>query len=152
MSYYALRKLRLTHWAKAQRLFVSLRVIRSVPIADILGSDRQAVDVAGLKATSIQSIITICTVLGFLAHGYVTEEFEVTEERLGVYLPTEHIDNPKCVFCWSFLKLSVAWKPGFIQFHAYLIAEDIQRMRETTIRSCADPSTHVNSRSTLEQA
>jgi hypothetical protein len=32
---------------------------------------------------------------GFLAHGYVTEEFEVTPERLGCYLPTEHIDNPK---------------------------------------------------------
>lgn len=29
------------------------------------------------------------------AHGYATNEFEVTEERLGVYLPTEHIDNPK---------------------------------------------------------
>jgi hypothetical protein len=46
------------------------------------------------------------------AHGYATAEFEVTEERLGVYLPvggalgrtassqltsgkTEHIDNPK---------------------------------------------------------
>jgi hypothetical protein len=25
----------------------------------------------------------------------VTEEFEVTKERLGCYLPTEHIDNPK---------------------------------------------------------
>ena len=59
-------------------------------------------------------------VLGFLAHGYATHEFEVTAERLGVYLPvrlvtvcslnilkftfpsdtlrpsqTEHIDNPK---------------------------------------------------------
>ena len=33
--------------------------------------------------------------LGFLAHGYATKEFEVTEERLGVYLPVEHIDNPK---------------------------------------------------------
>ena len=51
-------------------------------------------------------------VLGFLAHGqvcacsmtasidtwmfsYVTNEFEVTRERLGCYVPTEHIDNPK---------------------------------------------------------
>jgi hypothetical protein len=34
--------------------------------------------------------------LGFLANGYATNEFEVTAERLGVYLPTEHIDNPKC--------------------------------------------------------
>lgn len=32
--------------------------------------------------------------LSFLANGYATEEFEVTEERLGVYRPEEHIDNP----------------------------------------------------------
>ncbi|MDA4131964.1 MAG: Het-C domain-containing protein [Thaumarchaeota archaeon] len=32
--------------------------------------------------------------MSFLAHGYATEEFEVTEERLGVYRPEEHIDNP----------------------------------------------------------
>lgn len=60
----------------------------------------------------MQNILTIVMVLGFLAHGYVTEEFEATEERLGVYLPVchlqfaltvpndimyqvEHIDNPK---------------------------------------------------------
>jgi len=24
-----------------------------------------------------------------------TAEFEITEERIGVYLPVEHIDNPK---------------------------------------------------------
>ena len=62
-----------------------------------------------------QTIINLCMALGFLAHGYATHEFEVTEERLGVYLPvwvflfkwitfrswlitplqTEHIDNPK---------------------------------------------------------
>lgn len=29
-----------------------------------------------------------------MSHGYATEEFEVTEERLGVYRPEEHIDNP----------------------------------------------------------
>ena len=34
-------------------------------------------------------------VLSFLSFGYATEEFEVTEERLGVYRPEEHIDNPK---------------------------------------------------------
>jgi hypothetical protein len=33
--------------------------------------------------------------LAFLAMGYGTGEFEVTEERLGVYLPTEHIDSVK---------------------------------------------------------
>lgn len=29
-----------------------------------------------------------------MAHGYATEEFEVTADRLGVYRPEEHIDNP----------------------------------------------------------
>ena len=29
-----------------------------------------------------------------MAFGYATEEFEVTEERLGCYRPEEHIDNP----------------------------------------------------------
>ena len=33
--------------------------------------------------------------LSFMAFGYATEEFEVTEDRLGVYRPEEHIDNPK---------------------------------------------------------
>lgn len=55
----------------------------------------QAVDIAGLKKLQVQAIINLCMVLGFLAHGYATAEFEVTEERLGVYLPVEHIDNPK---------------------------------------------------------
>jgi hypothetical protein len=70
---------------KAQRLFVSTSTLVE-PFTHPDGC-RQAIDVAGLKATSIQNILTIVTVLGFLAHGYVTEEFEVTEERLGVYLP-----------------------------------------------------------------
>lgn len=30
-----------------------------------------------------------------MSFGYATAEFEVTEERLGVYRPEEHIDNPK---------------------------------------------------------
>ena len=54
-----------------------------------------AMDTAGLAKLSRQAIINVVMVLGFLAHGYATSEFEVTEERLGVYLPVEHIDNPK---------------------------------------------------------
>lgn len=30
-----------------------------------------------------------------MSFGYATGEFEVTDERLGVYRPEEHIDNPK---------------------------------------------------------
>ncbi|KZO91064.1 Het-C-domain-containing protein [Calocera viscosa TUFC12733] len=55
----------------------------------------QAMDIGALKKLEKQTIINLCMALGFLAHGYATSEFEVTEDRLGVYLPTEHIDNPK---------------------------------------------------------
>ncbi|KAI9613573.1 hypothetical protein H4Q26_010180 [Puccinia striiformis f. sp. tritici PST-130] len=55
----------------------------------------QAMDVAGLSKLARQTIINLVMALGFLAHGYATDEFEVTEDRLGVYLPVEHIDNPK---------------------------------------------------------
>lgn len=30
-----------------------------------------------------------------MAFGYATDEFDVTKERLGLYRPEEHIDNPK---------------------------------------------------------
>lgn len=35
-----------------------------------------------------QTILNLVMGLGFLAHGYASGEFEVTDERLGVYLPT----------------------------------------------------------------
>ncbi|EIN08362.1 Het-C-domain-containing protein [Punctularia strigosozonata HHB-11173 SS5] len=69
--------------------------IKRVYFGNWLRDYSQAVDIAGLKKLPLQTIINLCMVLGFLAHGYVTGEFEVTAERLGVYLPTEHIDNPK---------------------------------------------------------
>ncbi|KIL59439.1 hypothetical protein M378DRAFT_26963 [Amanita muscaria Koide BX008] len=69
--------------------------VKRVYFGNWLRDYSQAVDIAGLKKLQLQSIITLCMVLGFLAHGYVTAEFEVTAERLGVYLPVEHIDNPK---------------------------------------------------------
>ncbi|EED83141.1 predicted protein [Postia placenta Mad-698-R] len=57
--------------------------IKRVYFGNWLRDYSQAVDVAGLSKLQFQSL------------GYATEEFEVTPERLGVYLPTEHIDNPK---------------------------------------------------------
>ncbi|OBZ67753.1 hypothetical protein A0H81_12495 [Grifola frondosa] len=69
--------------------------IKRVYFGNWLRDYSQAVDVAGLQKLQLQSIVNLCMVLGFMAHGYATQEFEVTEERLGVYLPTEHIDNPK---------------------------------------------------------
>ncbi|KAI5116643.1 hypothetical protein M0805_000403 [Coniferiporia weirii] len=69
--------------------------IKRIYFGNWLRDYSQAVDIASLKKLPLQTIINLCMALGFLAHGYATHEFEVTEERLGVYLPTEHIDNPK---------------------------------------------------------
>lgn len=54
----------------------------------------QAVDVGSLKGANADTIRILVWVLAFMAFGYATEEFEVTKERLGVYRPEEHIDNP----------------------------------------------------------
>ncbi|PLW14345.1 hypothetical protein PCANC_20889 [Puccinia coronata f. sp. avenae] len=69
--------------------------IKRVYFGNWLRDYSQAMDVAGLSKLAKQTIINLVMALGFLAHGYATDEFEVTEERLGVYLPVEHIDNPK---------------------------------------------------------
>ena len=55
----------------------------------------QAVDVGSLKGLQAGTVRILVWVLSFLSFGYATAEFEVTEERLGVYRPEEHIDNPK---------------------------------------------------------
>ncbi|EME78961.1 uncharacterized protein MYCFIDRAFT_144918 [Pseudocercospora fijiensis CIRAD86] len=55
----------------------------------------QAVDVGTLKGVPADTIRVLVWILAFMSFGYATEEFEVTSERLGVYRPEEHIDNPK---------------------------------------------------------
>jgi hypothetical protein len=69
--------------------------IKRVYFGNWLRDYSQAVDIASLKKVQLPTILNLCMALGFLAHGYATGEFEVTAERLGCYLPTEHIDNPK---------------------------------------------------------
>ncbi|KAF5381282.1 hypothetical protein D9615_008357 [Tricholomella constricta] len=69
--------------------------IKRVYFGNWLRDYSQAIDIATLKKMPQQTIMNLIMVLGFMAHGYATHEFEVTPERLGVYLPTEHIDNPK---------------------------------------------------------
>ncbi|PWN43773.1 Het-C-domain-containing protein [Ceraceosorus guamensis] len=69
--------------------------IKRVYFGNWLRDYSQAMDVAAMKKLPVQQILNIVMVLGFLAHGYATGAFELTAERLGVYLPVEHIDNPK---------------------------------------------------------
>ncbi|KAM0553835.1 hypothetical protein ACHAPJ_007181 [Fusarium lateritium] len=54
----------------------------------------QAVDIGSLKGVNAETVRILVWVLSFMAHGYATGEFEVTADRLGVYRPEEHIDNP----------------------------------------------------------
>lgn len=55
----------------------------------------QALDINSLSKLSADTLILIVAVLGFMTFGFATDEFQVTADRLGVYLPVEHIDNPK---------------------------------------------------------
>ncbi|CAG8975169.1 hypothetical protein HYALB_00004230 [Hymenoscyphus albidus] len=70
-------------------------MVRRVYFGNWLRDYSQAVDTGSLKGVSAPTIRILVWVLSFLSFGYATEEFEVTEERLGVYRPEEHIDNPK---------------------------------------------------------
>ncbi|ODQ67333.1 heterokaryon incompatibility Het-C, partial [Nadsonia fulvescens var. elongata DSM 6958] len=56
----------------------------------------QAVDVGTLsKGIKLDTIRILLWVMAFMEFGYATNEFEVTNERIGCYRPEEHIDNPK---------------------------------------------------------
>ncbi len=70
-------------------------MIKRVYFGNWLRDYSQAVDVGTLKGIQSGTIRILVWVLSFLAFGYATAEFEVTEERLGTYRPEEHIDNPK---------------------------------------------------------
>jgi len=70
-------------------------MVKRVYFGNWLRDYSQAVDVGTLKGVQSGTIRILVWVLSFLSFGYATAEFEVTEERLGVYRPEEHIDNPK---------------------------------------------------------
>ncbi|OQD76638.1 hypothetical protein PENDEC_c004G05571 [Penicillium decumbens] len=69
--------------------------IKRVYFGNWLRDYSQAMDVGTLKNLQSDTIRVLVWVLSFLTFGYATGEFEVTSERLGVYRPEEHIDNPK---------------------------------------------------------
>ncbi|KAK0233569.1 Het-C-domain-containing protein [Armillaria fumosa] len=69
--------------------------IKKVYFGNWLRDYSQAMDIAGLSKLSADTLVLVVSVLGFMAFGFATREFEVTPDRLGVYLPVEHIDNPK---------------------------------------------------------
>ncbi|KAF3900216.1 HET-C domain-containing protein HetC [Trichophyton interdigitale] len=70
-------------------------MVKRVYFGNWLRDYSQAVDVGTLKNVPVDSVRVLVWVLSFMTFGYATAEFEVTSERLGVYRPEEHIDNPK---------------------------------------------------------
>lgn len=70
-------------------------MIKRVYFGNWLRDYSQAMDVGTLKNLQADTIRILVWVLSFLSFGYATGEFEVTSDRLGVYRPEEHIDNPK---------------------------------------------------------
>ncbi|PSN73075.1 heterokaryon incompatibility Het-C [Corynespora cassiicola Philippines] len=73
----------------------SSMMIKRVYFGNWLRDYSQAVDTATLAKVQAETIRVLVWVLSFMSMGYATGEFEVTSERLGVYRPEEHIDNPK---------------------------------------------------------
>ncbi|KAH8727645.1 heterokaryon incompatibility protein Het-C-domain-containing protein [Phaeosphaeriaceae sp. PMI808] len=71
------------------------QMIKRVYFGNWLRDYSQAVDTATLAKVQAETIRVLVWVLSFMSFGYATGEFEVTAERLGVYRPEEHIDNPK---------------------------------------------------------
>ncbi|KAL5337737.1 heterokaryon incompatibility protein Het-C-domain-containing protein [Aspergillus crustosus] len=70
-------------------------MVKRVYFGNWLRDYSQAMDVGTLKSLPADTIRILVWVLSFLSFGYATAEFEVTADRLGVYRPEEHIDNPK---------------------------------------------------------
>ncbi|KAG0161186.1 Heterokaryon incompatibility Het-C [Penicillium digitatum] len=70
-------------------------MIQRVYFGNWLRDYSQAMDVGTLKNLQADTIRVLVWVLSFMSFGYATGEFEVTSDRLGVYRPEEHIDNPK---------------------------------------------------------
>ncbi|KAF2131684.1 Het-C-domain-containing protein [Dothidotthia symphoricarpi CBS 119687] len=70
-------------------------MIKRVYFGNWLRDYSQAVDVGTVAKVQSETIRLLVWILSFMSFGYATGEFEVTAERLGVYRPEEHIDNPK---------------------------------------------------------
>lgn len=62
-------------------------MVKRVYFGNWLRDYSQAMDVGTLKGVQSGTIRILVWVLSFLSFGYATGDFEVTEDRLGVYRP-----------------------------------------------------------------
>ncbi|KAG8858283.1 hypothetical protein FRB96_005414 [Tulasnella sp. 330] len=54
----------------------------------------QIADTSAFSFLNLDELLSILSIVGFLNFGYSGSEYEITSDRLGVYLPVQHIDNP----------------------------------------------------------
>ncbi|KAF3913978.1 hypothetical protein ABW21_db0207808 [Orbilia brochopaga] len=69
--------------------------VKRVYFGNWLRDYSQIMDVGFLKVVGPNVLRTMVALFAFMTFGYGTGEFEVSDSRLGVYRPEEHIDNPK---------------------------------------------------------
>lgn len=69
--------------------------VKRVYFGNWLRDYSQLFDVAGLTTVPEEILVFLVQVIAYMHFGYCTDEFEVTKERIGVYRPEEHMDNPK---------------------------------------------------------
>ncbi|KAK6520259.1 hypothetical protein TWF506_000537 [Arthrobotrys conoides] len=69
--------------------------VKRVYFGNWLRDYSQIMDVAFLKVVGPNVLRTLVALFAFMTFGYGTGEFEVSDSRLSVYRPEEHLDNPK---------------------------------------------------------
>ncbi|KAK5174172.1 uncharacterized protein LTR77_001252 [Saxophila tyrrhenica] len=74
---------------------VNRRLVKTIYFGNWLRDFSQLLDTRSLSHVPEPILRVLVAVFGVLQFGYSTREFEVTSERLGLYRPRHHIDNPK---------------------------------------------------------
>lgn len=69
--------------------------VKRVYFGNWLRDYSQLFDVAGLTTIPEEILIFLVQIIAYMQFGYCTGEFEVNKDRVGVYRPEEHMDNPK---------------------------------------------------------
>ena len=71
------------------------RIVKQIYFGNWLRDFSQLLDKGSLALVPYPVLRALVSVFAFVQFGYATREFEVTDERLGVYRPEEHVDNPR---------------------------------------------------------
>ena len=71
------------------------RLVKQIYFGNWLRDFSQILDKGSLSLVPRPLLRALVAVFAFVQFGYATREFEVTTERLGLYRPEEHVDNPK---------------------------------------------------------